>query len=151
MKLQHYHNDSRDYEQYYLQQVGNGLPVFHGARVQKGHGLGNILGGLFRSAMPLFQRGLRRLEKKLSALELKSWRTSSMEPLYVEHEKPVVYGQAEGSQSGRHLLLREQKMLKGVRLHQQLSLQKNLETYLSREFPSCLSFTNNPASEPNRN
>ncbi|KAJ8048961.1 hypothetical protein HOLleu_01485 [Holothuria leucospilota] len=64
MKLQHYHNDPRDYEHYYLQQVGNGLPVFHGARVQKGYGMGNILGGLFRSAMPLFKRGAKALGKE---------------------------------------------------------------------------------------
>lgn len=46
------------YESYYLDQHGRGLPVFSGSRRQKGHGLGSILGGLFRSALPMLKRGL---------------------------------------------------------------------------------------------
>jgi len=49
--------DSKLYEDYYLQQSGTGLPVFYGARAQRGHGLGSILSGLFRSAMPLIKKG----------------------------------------------------------------------------------------------
>lgn len=64
MRHSHYRNDPRDYENHYLQQVGNGLPVFRGARVQKGHGLGNVLGGLFRSAMPLLKKGVKSLGKE---------------------------------------------------------------------------------------
>lgn len=30
-------------EEYYSNQVGNGLPVFSGSRVQKGHGIGSLL------------------------------------------------------------------------------------------------------------
>ena len=47
-----------------MNQVENGLPVFHGSRVQKGHGLGNLLSGLVRSAVPLFKIGARALGKK---------------------------------------------------------------------------------------
>jgi hypothetical protein len=46
------------YHDYYLSQAGNGGNVFHGARTQRGHGLGSILSGFFRSAMPLLKRGL---------------------------------------------------------------------------------------------
>ena len=46
------------YEDYYLNQSGSGLPVFVGSRGQRGHGLGSMLSGLFRSAMPLIKRGL---------------------------------------------------------------------------------------------
>ena len=45
--------DPKAHEQYYDQQVGRGLPYFAGAHYQRGHGLGSILGGLFRSAIPL--------------------------------------------------------------------------------------------------
>jgi hypothetical protein len=46
------------YEDYYMSQSGNGIPIFQGYRGQKGHGLGSILSGFFRSAMPLLKRGL---------------------------------------------------------------------------------------------
>lgn len=55
---------TRDYENYYLNQCGYGSPVFGGVRVQKGHGLGNILGGIFRAAMPLIKSGAKSLGKK---------------------------------------------------------------------------------------
>jgi len=41
-----------------MQQSGSGLPVFEGYRGQRGHGLGSILSGFFRSAFPLLKRGL---------------------------------------------------------------------------------------------
>ena len=40
------------YDRYYAQQVGNGLTVYSGLPHQRGHGLGSILGGLIRGAMP---------------------------------------------------------------------------------------------------
>ena len=52
---------SRAYEDYYVRQVGEGLPVFVGARVQRG--LGSLFGGLIRSAMPLIKRGALALGK----------------------------------------------------------------------------------------
>lgn len=51
------------YEDYYLHQSGSGLPVFHGSRGQRGHGLGSMLSGLFRSAFPLIKRGLASFGK----------------------------------------------------------------------------------------
>ena len=51
------------YRQYYLQQRGGGLPVFGGYKGQKGHGLGSLLGGLFRRAMPMLKRGLATFGK----------------------------------------------------------------------------------------
>ena len=38
------------YEEYYSRQNGGEIPVFAGSRVQRGHGLGSILGGFFSSA-----------------------------------------------------------------------------------------------------
>ena len=50
---------SRDlYETYYLDQSGSGIPVFSGSRGQRGHGLGSLLSGLFRNAIPMLKRGL---------------------------------------------------------------------------------------------
>lgn len=48
----------RDYENYYTAQSGNGLPVFRGYPGQRGHGLGSILGGLWRRALPFLKQGL---------------------------------------------------------------------------------------------
>ena len=41
------------YEDHYTKQRGGDLPVLYGARVQRGHGMGSVLGGLFRRALPL--------------------------------------------------------------------------------------------------
>ena len=55
---------NRRYEDYYLRQVGGALPVFAGARGQRGHGLGSLFGGLLRSAAPLIKRGAIALGKR---------------------------------------------------------------------------------------
>ena len=55
------------YEQYYLDQAkqkGGNLPAFHGARFQRGYGLGSIFKGLFRWVMPNLQQGAKVLGKK---------------------------------------------------------------------------------------
>lgn len=55
------------YEQYYLdqaKQVGGNLPAFHGARSQRGYGLGSIFKGLFRWATPHLKQGVKALGKK---------------------------------------------------------------------------------------
>lgn len=51
------------YENYYLAQSGDGLPIFVGSRGQRGHGLGSMLSGLFRSAAPVVKSGLATLGK----------------------------------------------------------------------------------------
>lgn len=57
--------DSEDlYKRYYVQQSGSGIPFFAGSRGQKGHGLGSLLGGLFRSAFPMIKRGLATFGKQ---------------------------------------------------------------------------------------
>ena len=55
------------YEQYYVDQAkqkGGNLPAFHGARFQRGYGLGSIFKGLFRWAMPHLQQGAKVIGKK---------------------------------------------------------------------------------------
>jgi hypothetical protein len=51
-------NDDKDaYEQYYLNQSGDGgMPVFYGAHMQRGHGIGSLFSGLFRTIFPIFKK-----------------------------------------------------------------------------------------------
>ncbi len=53
------------YEEYYVSQGGNGMNVFQGARVQRGHGFGSFLSGLFRSALPILKSGAKVLGKQV--------------------------------------------------------------------------------------
>ena len=53
------------YDNYYSQQVGSGLPVYGGVSVQRGHGLGSILGGLFRGALPILKGVGKAVGKQL--------------------------------------------------------------------------------------
>ena len=66
MRAVPYHEPSCDYRDYYLKQVGNGfhLPVYGGARIQRGSGLGNIFSGLWRAAVPLLKRGAKAVGKR---------------------------------------------------------------------------------------
>ena len=50
----------RMYEDYYTGQVGGNIHVFRGARYQRGHRLGNVIGGLFlRMVLPIPQRSTK--------------------------------------------------------------------------------------------
>ena len=52
------------YDDYYTIQAGNGLPVFVGARMQRGHGIGSVIGGLLRGAIPLIKKGASAIGKQ---------------------------------------------------------------------------------------
>ena len=55
------------YEEYYLNQArqkGGNLPAFHGARFQRGYGLGSIFKSLFRWVTPHLRQGAKVLGKK---------------------------------------------------------------------------------------
>src|SRR6218665_839012 len=58
------------YEDYYVKQSGNGIPVFHGARMQRRHGLGSILSGLFRRAWAAIQSGAKAFGKQFLKIVL---------------------------------------------------------------------------------
>lgn len=54
-----YHGIHRNqYEDYYRQQLGGGLPYFTGSKIQHGRGLGSLFSSLFRNALPMLRRGL---------------------------------------------------------------------------------------------
>ena len=57
-------DDRKAYEDYYLNQCGHGMPVFYGARMQIGHGIGSIFSGLFRSIFPVLKRVAPVIGKK---------------------------------------------------------------------------------------
>ena len=56
--------DAKAYENYYLSQVGHGMPYFAGARVQQGYGLGNLFSSIAKSVLPLVKKGAKTLENK---------------------------------------------------------------------------------------
>ena len=55
------------YEDYYINQTGSGgsMPVFAGARYQRGHGLGSILSSLFRRVLPFLKANGRNFASNL--------------------------------------------------------------------------------------
>ena len=57
-------DDRKTYEDYYLNQCGHGMPVFYGARMQRGHGIGSIFSELFRSIFPVLKRMAPAIGKK---------------------------------------------------------------------------------------
>jgi hypothetical protein len=63
MKQRH-NTDARAHHNYYMHQVGRGYPVYVGTRYQRGHGLGSIIGSLFKSAVPLLKRGVKTLGRE---------------------------------------------------------------------------------------
>ena len=52
------------HEDYYTKQSEGELPVFYGARTQRGHGIGSVLGGLFGRALPFLKSGAEILGKQ---------------------------------------------------------------------------------------
>ena len=57
--------DTKAYENYYLSQVGHGMPYFAGARVQQGYGLGNLFSSIAKSVLPLVKKGAKTLGKQV--------------------------------------------------------------------------------------
>ena len=57
--------DAKAYENYYLSQVGHGMPYFAGARVQQGYGLGNLFRSIAKSVLPLVKKGAKILRKQV--------------------------------------------------------------------------------------
>ena len=49
-------DDARAYENYYVDQCGDRLPVFYGSRTQRGHNIGNIFSSLFRTVFLILKR-----------------------------------------------------------------------------------------------
>ena len=54
----------RQYGGYVQTGKGGDFPVFRGSRMQRGYGLGSILSGVFRTAIPFLKRGAKALGKE---------------------------------------------------------------------------------------
>ena len=52
-----------NYQQYYTNQVGGGQSIYTGIRYQRGHGLGNLLGSLFRTVASMLRKTVVSLGK----------------------------------------------------------------------------------------
>lgn len=59
-------NEQSVYDRYYVNQAGSGLPFYSGSRIQSGYGLGSILGGLLRSAVPLLKPALKTVGREVA-------------------------------------------------------------------------------------
>ena len=53
------------YEDYYKRQSGGAMPVFVGRRYQRGHGLGSVLGSLFRKVVPFIKSNIGNVGRRL--------------------------------------------------------------------------------------
>ena len=62
--MKHTRQTGIGFADHYLNQAGNGMPVFAGSATQRGHGIGNILKGLLRVATPLIKSVGRQVLKK---------------------------------------------------------------------------------------
>ena len=57
--------DAKAYKQYYLNQVGNGMPYFSGARYQQGYGLKNIFSSIAKTVLSLVKIGANNNGKQV--------------------------------------------------------------------------------------
>ena len=59
-----HYTDPGHFDKYYMNQVGSGMTFYRGSpHLQRGYGLGGLLGGLFRSAIPLLKKGAAAIGK----------------------------------------------------------------------------------------
>lgn len=55
----------KTFEDYYVGQVGDGLPYYEGITLQKGYGIGGFFAKLFRSALPFLRSGAKAVGKEV--------------------------------------------------------------------------------------
>jgi len=57
--------DAKAYEDYCVNQAGNGMSFFAGAQQQKGYGLGGVSASIGCAVMPLFKPGARAIGREV--------------------------------------------------------------------------------------
>ena len=57
-------DDARTYENYYVNQCGDGLPVFYESITQRSHVIGSIFSSLFRTVFPILKKVGQALGRK---------------------------------------------------------------------------------------
>ena len=108
------------FERYYdLQQKGGGeFPVYVGRYVQKGHGIGNIIGSLFRRILPVLKafapHALRTGANVLEDVSQgKSWKESAIKRVPEGLEK-FAFGQTGSGKSKRKRKRKVKDIFDGV-------------------------------------
>ncbi|GFV01910.1 uncharacterized protein F54H12.2 [Trichonephila clavipes] len=56
---------TKQFEDYYISQTGNGLPYYAGQSFQKGYGIGGWFKRLFRTALPFLKSGAKSVGKEV--------------------------------------------------------------------------------------
>ena len=97
--------DAKAYENYYLSQVGHGMPYFAGARVQQGYGLGNLFSSIAKSVLPLVKKGAKTLGKQV----LQSGVEFASDVLHGKNAKQAAIDQAKAA--GSNLLQAAQQKI----------------------------------------
>ena len=97
--------DAKAYENYYLSQVGHGMPYFAGARVQQGYGLGNLFSSIAKSVLPLVKKGAKTLGKQV----LQSGVEFASDVLHGKNAKQAAIDQARAA--GSNLLQAAQQKI----------------------------------------
>ena len=81
----------KDFEQHFVNQLGEGMPVFSGPRTQRGYGLGHVLRHMGKSAVPIIKhagkeaikRGIETVVEDLTGSKPKRTRkVKTATPLY---------------------------------------------------------------------
>lgn len=112
------------YRDYYC---GHGyIPVFEGKMRQEGYGIGNVLGGLFRSAMPL----LKTIGKKVGSELLKGGKDVLGDLLAGENIKSSL---KKRSMERARKLLKNEASIEG---HSYLSINKSRKRKRNSKFVS---------------
>ena len=121
-----------------LKQYGSGIPVFRGAAMQRGHGLGSLVKGLFRTATPLLKKGALALgreamstginivEDALSGHSLKTAAKRNVSRAGKRLVKKAIGGVKKKAQTGgaRYLILKKKKRGKKRVIHSEGSRAK---------------------------
>ena len=115
--------DAKAYENYYLSQVGHGMPYFAGARVQQGYGLGNLFSSIAKSVLPLVKKGAKTLGKQV----LQSGVEFASDVLHGKNAKQAAIDQARAA--GSNLLQTAQQKI-GKRKAAPRKVQKKKRHFL---------------------
>ena len=97
----------------YQEHYGRGLPTFQGDVIQDGYGLGNIIGGLFRSLIPLATKHIVPVLKRTAGAAGKSLLRS-------------------GANVAKDVILERRGLKSSVKRHGQTSLQ-DLVSHIGKE------------------
>ena len=97
--------DAKAYENYYLSQVGHGMPYFAGARVQQGYGLGNLFSSIAKRVLPLVKKSAKTLGKQV----LQSGVEFASDVLHGKNAKQAAIDQARAA--GSNLLQAAQQKI----------------------------------------